>query len=194
MKAMQPVTADMANPELSGFDYEASVIACGHGDRMALKSLFEEDAHRLVAVARRIVRRKDLAEEVVQDAFIQIWRKAGQYDPRLGSARGWVYTIVRNRALNVIRDHAREDLTDEASLEMLQFDDQIIDDAYQRLATGSRLRHCLDQLEQRRKTCVLLAYVGGFSHGEIAGKLGVPLGTAKSWIRRALSSLKECLA
>lgn len=168
-------------------------MACAAGDRVALQSLFEEDAGRLLAVARRIVRRRDLAEEVVQDAFIQIWNKAAQYDPKLGSARGWIYTIVRNRALNVIRDHAREDLTDEAGIELLRHDDQVIDDAYQRLASGSRLRHCLEELEANKRTSLLLAYVAGFSHGEVAGKLDVPLGTAKSWIRRAASALRECL-
>jgi RNA polymerase sigma-70 factor, ECF subfamily len=184
----------MADQELASFDYEGSIKACATGDREALRSLFEQDAGRLVAVARRIVRRRDLAEEVVQETFIQVWRKAAQFDPRLGSARGWIYTIARNRALNVIRDHAREELTDEAGIEMLRHDDQVIDDAYQRLANNSRLRHCLDRLEPKRRTCLLLAYVAGFSHGEIAGKLDVPLGTAKSWIRRAVNALKECLA
>jgi RNA polymerase sigma-70 factor (ECF subfamily) len=177
----------------AGLDYEASVMACAKGDRSALQSLFEQESGRLIGVARRIVRRSDLAEEVVQDAFVQIWRKAEQFNPQFGSAKGWIYTIVRNRALNVIRDHSREELADEADLETMRHDDQVVDDAYQRLDTNSRLRLCLDRLDQDRKTCVLLAYVAGFSHGEIAGKLGVPLGTAKSWIRRSLSSLKECL-
>lgn len=168
-------------------------MACASGDRAALRQLFEEDAGRLLAVARRIVRRRDLAEEVVQDTFIQIWNKAGQYDPSIGSARGWIYTIVRNRALNVIRDHAREELTDENGIEQLRHDDCMIDDAYQRLATSSRLRHCLEELDANKRTSLLLAYVAGFSHGEIAGKLGVPLGTVKSWVRRAASALRECL-
>lgn len=183
----------MAETELRDFDYDAAVHACARDDRKALRALFEQDAGRLLTVARRIVRRRELAEEVVQDAFVQIWRNASRYDARIGSARSWIYAIVRNRALNVIRDHAREDLTDEAGLDALRHDDRVIDDAYERLATGSRLRHCLDQLERKRRTCVLLAYVTGFTHGEIAGRLDVPLGTVKSWIRRSMSALKECL-
>ncbi|NJO38943.1 MAG: sigma-70 family RNA polymerase sigma factor, partial [Rhizobiales bacterium] len=175
------MTSKQASPDAPDFDYASSITACAAGDRTALRSLFEADAGRLLAVARRIVRRRDLAEEVVQDAFIQIWTKAAHYDPELGSARGWIYTIVRNRALNVIRDHAREELTDEAGIEQLRHDDRVVDDAYQRLATGSRLRHCLEELETNKRRSLLLAYVAGFSHGEIAGKLGVPLGTAKSW-------------
>ena len=187
------LTSKQAAVDPPDFDYASSILACAAGDRAALRALFEEDAGRLLAVARRIVRRRDLAEEVVQEAFIQIWSKASQYDPKLGSARGWIYTIVRNRALNVVRDSAREDLTDEAGIEQLLYDDQQVEDAYQRLATGSSLRHCLEELDDRKRQSLLLAYVSGFSHGEIAGKLGVPLGTAKSWIRRAASALRECL-
>ena len=181
-------------PEVPGFDYEASIEASAKGDRSALRSLFELEAGRLIAVARRIVRRSDLAEDVVQDAFVQIWRHAGRYDRRLGSARGWIYTIVRNRALNVIRDSAREDLVDEAEIDALKHQNQVIDDAFQRLAANSQLRHCLDQLDGNKRQSLLLGYVAGFSHGEIAGKLGVPLGTAKSWVRRAAAALKECLS
>ena len=184
----------MDNSEPSSFDYEASVQACAIGDRNGLRRLFEQEAGRLLTVARRIVRRSDIAEEVVQEAFLRIWQKADQFDPRLGSARGWIYTIVRNRALDVIRDNAREELTDDSRIESLLHDEQSVDDAFQRLAGNSRLRHCLEMLDARRRTCLLLAYVAGFSHGEIAGRLGLPLGTAKSWIRRTVNALKECLA
>lgn len=187
------MTSKQVKTDSHDIDYASSLVACASGDRAALRSLFEAEAGRLLAVARRIVRRRDLADEVVQDAFVQIWTKASQYDPALGSARGWIYTIVRNRALNVIRDQAREELTDEAGLELLRHDDQQVEDAYQRLAIGSSLRHCLEELDSNKRQSLLLAYVSGFSHGEIAGKLGVPLGTAKSWIRRAASALRECL-
>ncbi len=184
----------MGDLESSSFDYEASLRACAKGNRDGLRMLFEQEAGRLLTVARRIVRRRDIAEEVVQEAFLRIWRKADQFDPRLGSARGWVYTIVRNRALDVIRDNAREELTDDSHLETLLHDERSVDDAFQQLAANSRLRHCLQMLDARRRTCLLLAYVAGFSHGEIAGRLGLPLGTAKSWIRRTVDVLKECLA
>jgi RNA polymerase sigma-70 factor (ECF subfamily) len=192
---MRPTTnSETTSQEASGLDYEASIEACARGDHAALRALFEEDAGRLIGVARRIVRRHDLAEEVVQDAFVQIWRHAGRYDPQLGSARGWVYTIVRNLALNVVRDSAREHLFSDHELHALKDQDQIIDDAFHRLANNSRLRFCLEQLDDKKRRSLLLGYVAGFSHGEIAGKLGVPLGTAKSWVRRAVAALRECLS
>lgn len=177
------------------FDHAQALAGCARGDRGALKALFEHEAGRLIGVAQRIVRRRDLAEEVVQDAFIQIWRKAHQYSPDRGSARGWVYAVVRNRALNLLRDGSREELFSDERLIDLQ-DTGHADDAeraFDRLEAGSRLRQCLSALDDAKRRSILMAYISGFTHGEIAGRLGVPLGTAKAWVRRGLTALRECM-
>lgn len=176
------------------FDYPAHVAACAQGDRAALQSLYREEAGRMIAVAQRIVRRRELAEEVVQEAFLQIWRKAATFDPELGSARSWVYTIVRNRALNVIRDGSREDLLDDDQLEAISEQLRVSSDVVEKLARESQLRRCLEALDEPKRNSVLLSYVGGYSHGEIAGHLGVPVGTAKSWVRRGLMALTDCMS
>ena len=176
------------------FDYVGALEACGRGDVHALRQLYDEEAGRLIGVAQRIVRRRDLAEEVVHDAFIQIWQRAGTYRSELGSARGWIFTIVRNRALNTLRDGARMDLLDAEDLAALSDRDAVSIDAFDRLATNSRLRACLEAIERDKRESLLMSYVGGFSHGEIAGHLGVPIGTAKSWVRRGLAALKDCMA
>lgn len=176
------------------FDYAGTLAACAAGDRKALHALFDVEAGRLIAVAQRIVRRRELAEEVVQDAFISIWQNAARYDAALGSARGWIYAIVRHRALNVIRDGAREDLLDPEQLQTAQERESVVDDAFEQLATSSRLRACLEAIESEKRESLLLSYVAGYSHGEIAGLLGIPIGTAKSWVRRGLAALKECMA
>ncbi|WP_099866342.1 sigma-70 family RNA polymerase sigma factor [Pararhizobium haloflavum] len=175
-------------------DHAEALSRCANGDRAALKALFEAEAGRLIAVAERILRRRDVAEEVVQDAFIQIWRKADQYSADRGSARGWIYAVVRNRALNVLRDGRREDLADEADLTRLSetanlHDDRVLD----RLDATSRLRQCLQQLDEAKRRSLLMAYMSGYTHGEIAGRMNVPLGTAKAWVRRGLSALRECM-
>ena len=85
------------------FDYETAVQACGQGDRQALKSLYDREARWLLGVALRIVREKQLAEDIVQDAFLLIWQRAETFNASLGSARGWIYTIVRHRALDEVR-------------------------------------------------------------------------------------------
>jgi RNA polymerase sigma-70 factor (ECF subfamily) len=175
-------------------DYAATLGACARGDRMALKRLYDEEAGRLIGIAQRIVRRRELAEEVVQDAFIQIWRKSASFNPELGSARGWIYTVVRNRALNLIRDGAREDLVEEEVLDAVRERESGADDAFERLSHDSRLRRCLDGLEEEKRKSLLLSYVAGYSHGEIAVLLRVPVGTAKSWVRRGLVALRNCMS
>jgi RNA polymerase sigma-70 factor (ECF subfamily) len=177
-------------------DLETALAACAMGDRNGLRRIFDSEAPRLVAVAERIVRRRDLAEEVVQEAFIRIWTSARQYAPERGSARGWIYAIVRNRALNTLRDGKREDLVGEDRLETLQETDQLdqILAAWNRLDQNSRLRECLGALDEIKRKGILMAYVGGYTHGEIAGRLRIPLGTTKSWIRRGLMALRECMA
>ena len=177
-------------------DLGLALHACANGDRNGLREIFDREAARLVAVAERIVRRRDLAEEVVQEAFIRIWTSAHQYAPDRGSARGWIYAIVRNRALNMLRDGKREDLVAENDLDALQEEHHVeqIMASWHRLDQSSRLRECLAGLDETKRHGILMAYVGGYTHGEIAGRLSIPLGTTKSWIRRGLTALRECMA
>lgn len=175
-------------------DLSKALAACAKGDRLALRRIFDEEAGRLVAVAERIVRRRELAEEVVQEAFIRIWTHAYQYSADRGSARGWIYAIVRNRALNLLRDGRREHSVEEVeTLRETEQADEIMA-AWHRLDRNSRLYDCLSLLDETKRRGILMAYVSGYSHGEIAGRLRTPLGTTKSWIRRGLLALRECMA
>lgn len=173
-------------------DYAALVEACARGDREALRVLFEVEGPRLVGVAQRILRRRELAEEAVQDGFARIWRGASGFDRSLGSARGWIYAIVRNRALNMLRDGAREDIVEPEAFDTIR-DDAVAHQAWEQLSESAALRRCLDALEPQRRRAVLLAYVLGLTHGEIAGRMAAPLGTVKAWVRRALIALRECM-
>jgi RNA polymerase sigma-70 factor (ECF subfamily) len=164
-----------------------------NGDRPALAALFRAEAGRLIAIARRIVRRTDLAEEVVQDAFVVVWKKASSFDPTRGAARAWMTTIVRRRALNLIRDGSRLDFHDADDLAAIGDRAAEADRAYDALPDAEALKHCLAQLEPTRRRSIVLAYVAGFTHGEIAARLGAPVGTVKAWIRRGVIALKECL-
>ncbi|MDI6027187.1 sigma-70 family RNA polymerase sigma factor [Corticibacterium sp. UT-5YL-CI-8] len=164
------------------------------GDRDALGDLFNSEAGRLIAIARRILRRGELAEEAVQESFIAVWRNATRFDPARGNARAWLTTIVRNRALNMLRDGSRMDLVTEDEIADYQDRSGEAGIAYGTLGEGDALRHCLSQLEDKKRHSILLAYVVGFSHGEIAAKLDAPVGTVKAWIRRGVISLQECLS
>jgi RNA polymerase sigma-70 factor (ECF subfamily) len=175
-------------------DEAALLLRVARGDRSALAALFEANAGKLLGVALRIVRRRDLAEEVIQDSFVAIWQSAARFDPQRGSARGWLVTIVRNRALNLVRDSARVDLLDPDALAEIGDRSAAAMTAYRDLPDNHALRRCLGLLDERKREAILLAYVVGMSHGEVAGQLGAPLGTVKAWIRRGTVALQECLS
>lgn len=164
------------------------------GERSALGDLFELEAGRLLAVARRIVRRPELAEEVVQESFVAIWRKAGLFDAGRGSARGWLSTMVRNRALNLVRDGSRMEFHEAETLAELGDREGDARRAYEALPETSDLKRCLDQLTPVRRNSIVMAYVVGFTHGEIAAQLKAPVGTVKAWIRRGIVALQECMS
>ena len=167
----------------------AALIRCAAGDRTALRVIYDAEAARMVGVARRMLRRQDLAEEAVQDSFMRVWRAAGTFDPKKGAARSWLYAILRNCALSILRDENRF-TSDESAADQAA---PMTENALAHLPETSALRRCLERLEPTRRSVVVLSYVHGLSHGEVAGKLGVPLGTVKSWARRSLISLQECM-
>ncbi len=177
------------------FDYEAAVLACARGERFALRALYEREARWLLGVALRIVRDRERAEDVVQEAFLQVWQHAATFQPALGSARGWVYTVVRHAALKVAREPGRLQAMEPEVLTQLSDQQQARDGMPEDhgLDTDS-LERCLGRLEQAQRACVVHAFVDGYTHEQIAARLQTPLGTVKSWIRRSLASLKECLA
>lgn len=168
------------------------IRAVARGSEPALKRLYEREAGRLYAVAVRIVRRRDVADEVLQDSFVQIWQNARRFEEDRGAAEAWLTGIVRYRAIDAARSVAREDITGDPSLgDDVEFCDPA--DLIDLKAIAPQLYRCIDLLDDGPKRCVLLAYVDGLAHGEIAARIRSPLGTVKSWIRRALISLRSCL-
>lgn len=181
------------------FDYEASLASCAAGYKDAMRQLYEHEGARLLGVALRIVRNRALAEDIVHDACLNIWTRAGSFDASKGSARGWIYSVVRNLALNAVRDGQRHVDVDEVQAEALRdaataSHHPDTADTYALHADLGRLAHCLEGLDAPRRQCVLHAYLDGCSHAEIAQRLGAPLGTVKAWIRRSLAALRECMA
>lgn len=176
----------------SDFDYEAALQACARGEHYALRAIYERERRWLMAVALRITRRRETAEEVLHDAFLQIWARAGTFNAGLGSARGWIYSVVRHAALSHARSAQRTVAMENEELIALA-DAKAAWGAGDRDVDAGALAECLERLDEQRRRCVLLAFVDGYSHDELAAKLGAPLGTVKSWIRRALLALKECL-
>ena len=171
------------------FDYEVCLLACARGDHRALHQLYEQDSSRLLGVALRITRNKALAEDIVHDAFIKIWHGARSFDPLRGSARGWVFSVTRHLALDVVRSAGRDVPLDD-QYEPMAEPAQTVEFA----ARSGQIHQCLERLDPTRRTCIQHAYVDGYSHSEIAQKLSTPLGTVKAWIKRSLAALRECMA
>ncbi len=178
--------------ERGGLD--EALRGCAAGDRAALRAIYDLEAPRMLGVALRLLRRRPLAEEAVHDTFVQVWQRASTFDAARGHARTWLYAVLRNRALNILRGESRTDLVEDFEPMGLVSDDESPETIALRLSDTGALKRCLERLDPARRQAILLAYVHGLSHGEIAGRLGVPLGTMKSWIRRSLLSLRECMA
>jgi RNA polymerase sigma factor (sigma-70 family) len=181
----------MSGPEQH--DLAHLLARCAIGEKTALNAIYKAEAPRMIGVALRILKRRPLAEEAVQDAFVLIWRNAARFDPAKGSGATWIYTILRNRSLSILRDEQRTETSDAPLDAEIADDGETPEELVGRLSDAERLKHCLEQLDARRQMAIALAYVHGLSHGELAGKLGMPLGTIKSWLRRSLLTLKGCL-
>ena len=176
------------------FDYESALAACVRGEHEALRAVYDREARWLLGVALRIVRDRETAHDVLQDAFLQIWQRAGSYRRELGSARGWIYTVVRHRALDEVRRAGREIAVGddiEGYAEVHLGNEEAEASAH---ADVGMLTRCLGALEERKRECIVCAFVEGYTHEQISSRLGTPVGTVKSWIRRGLISLKECLS
>jgi RNA polymerase sigma-70 factor (ECF subfamily) len=169
------------------------IASVATGDRAALRAIYERQSVRLFGVANAILRDRDAAADALQDAFLKLARRAGQFDAARGPAEAWLAGIVRHAALDLLRARGREVPTADPGLG----DEAVAPEAEERLAAsaeGRRLRECLAGLEPRNREGIILAFVHGLSHPQIADRLGTPLGTVKSWIRRGLLALRECLA
>lgn len=173
-------------------DMDEALRRCARGDAVALRTIYDREAPRMIGVAQRIVRRRALAEEVVHDAFVQIWRRAASFDATRGGGRTWIYAIVRHRAISILRDEKRVELEADSD-QAVETREESSDDIVARLADASSLRRCLERIEERARKLIVLTYVHGLSHTELAAREGVPLGTVKSWIRRGALALRECL-
>ena len=178
------------------FDYEAALAACARGEQAALRRIYDRDGRKLLGVALRIVRHRQIAEEVLHDAFLNIWTRAASFDPGRGAGRGWIYSVVRNQALSLARSGEREVAVDEDALDGLgdtaAHGLEMVDAIALRQDIG-RLHDCLVGLDAAKRNSILYAYIDGCSHSEIAERLKSPLGTEKAWIKRGLSALRECM-
>jgi len=173
--------------------------AAGKRDAAAFRSLYEATSSKLFGFALRILQKRELAEEVLQEGFVAIWNNAANYQSHLASPMTWMATIVRNKAF----DHLRR--TDAAvEIDAEQFDSEVMNalqdpqrtpiEALQLSGDAKALAWCMSALEGAHRQVVALAYYHDLSHSEVANQMKLPIGTVKTWIRRSLEKLRVCLA
>src|SRR6201995_4562446 len=171
---------------------EGLLDRCAAADPSALERLYELASPLLFAALTRILRRRSLAEEALQDVFVSIWQRAGQFQASRGRAMAWMMSIARYRAIDLLRHERSAPVLVPDLPERAEPADEKEESSSWLPATGL-LERCLGLLNDQQRNCLELAYVGGNSHEDISRLTGNPLGTVKSWIRRALQSLRKCL-
>ncbi len=174
----------------------------GLGDRAAFATLYELSSSHLFAVVLRICRDRAQAEDILQEVYVNVWRSAGGFDAAQSQPLTWLTSIARNRAIDGLRraqtqpqlQSATTDNDEDPDVYDTTADDQPGPlDLLSRASDARALSHCMEDLSAPQRQSLALAFYDGLSHAEVADKMGEPLGTVKSWVRRALLSLKSCL-
>src|SRR3954464_7011109 len=172
----------------------AALARVAAGDRAALRIVYQDTSAKLFGVCLRILNDRSEAEDVLQDVYVTVWRKAASFDPARASPITWLVAIARNRAIDRLRSSAggrrsepiesAEDVRDDApgALDLVVAAEQ-----------QERLKTCLGELEERHSAVIRSAFLDGVTYEQLAQRMEVPLGTMKSWIRRGLMKLRTCL-
>nr|WP_238354188.1 sigma-70 family RNA polymerase sigma factor [Pseudomonas lurida] len=165
---------------------------CALGNRQAFETLYRSVSPRLHGVALRFMGRQDLAEEVLQEAFVRIWYNASRYQAHLSAPMTWMVNITRNLAIDQLRKHREQPLAD-GQQDTLVDDTPSAHDQLDNEREARALNRCLDTLEGMQRQSITVAYFQGLSCAELAQQLAAPLGSVKSWIRRGMERLRRCL-
>jgi RNA polymerase sigma-70 factor (ECF subfamily) len=173
---------------------ESLLLDVARGSRRAFEDLYERTSRTLLGICLRVLVDRPEAEDVLQDVYVSVWSKAGQFSPQQSRALTWLGTIARNRAIDRLRSlpprenhlpiELAESAHDSAPSPMTQAETATI---------RVRLDECLSRLDARRQTLIRTAFFDGATYEDLAARSGSPIGSVKSWIRRGLAQLKACL-
>lgn len=168
------------------------------GDQASLREVYSLTSPKLFGICLRICRDREAAADVLQEVYLKVWRRAGRYDPAIASPITWLGTIARNAAIDYVRSQQVRDGSVATTLwadepAPIGFEDRGAFETLEGAQTRWRLERCLDKLGQNQGGAIRSAFFDGLTYSEVADNLALPLGTIKSWVRRGLLHLKECL-
>jgi RNA polymerase sigma-70 factor (ECF subfamily) len=173
-------------------DLVAALQQTARGDSAAFELLYKATSLKLYGIVVRILGRRDVADEVLQEVYVRVWQRAGDFDPANSSPITWLATIARNLALDEARRKTARSLDEFPEVFELPSNDDPAT-AHESSEDLRRLYECLDGLGPERKELVRLAYHYGMTREEISNRFGRPAATVKTWLRRSLAQLKDCL-
>lgn len=164
--------------------------ACAEGDRAAFRRLYEQSSRYVFGVALGILKDRDIAADVAQETYVRIWKRAGQFRPDSGSPTSWIGSIARNCAIDRLRS--------ERARGFVQYSDEVPDiggeaDPAARTLDAMVITRLMKDLRPEYRKALLLCFFQGYTYVELAGVMDVPVGTAKSWVRRGLAALKDAM-
>ncbi len=177
-----------------GIELESLLVAIAQQDESAFAAFYDATVSRAYGLALRITQRHEFAEEVVCDVYLQVWRQAGRFDPRRGDAQAWLLMLSRSRALDLLRREShmsQSESVTESQLAEQAFHPQ---DLYAVREQNKALCEALESLDEHQRQLLALAFFRGYSHHELASFTGLPLGTVKTRLRRAMAILKDRLS
>lgn len=173
-------------------DERLLLLEISRGDKVAFRQLYEQTSPLMFAIALRLLRNQSLAEEIIQEVYVSVWSIAAQYHTERGSVKTWLSTITRNRCIDQLRKTS-------PALHMSDDFDGLVDERADPLfgviadSHKMQLSICIDHLKQEQRQSIFLAFFDGLTHQQIATEMAVPLGSTKTWIRRGLEALRQCM-
>jgi RNA polymerase sigma-70 factor, ECF subfamily len=185
----QPAARPWRTP---GHDLAPLLALVARGDQAAFATVYDHAAAQVFGLVRRVVRDPAQSEEVTQEVMLEVWRTASRFDPHRGSAMAWLMTMAHRRAVDRVRSGLAAAQREARAAVAVTDYDMVAEEVETRL-DAQRVRRCLESLTELQRESVTLAYYGGYTYREVAGLLGVAVGTVKTRMRDGLIRLRDCL-
>ncbi|HSM14806.1 MAG TPA: sigma-70 family RNA polymerase sigma factor [Thermoanaerobaculia bacterium] len=176
----------------AGFDDRQLIERIALQDQDAFRQLYDRYGGPVLSYVRMLAREQELSEDVVQEVFLSVWRKAPSFRPDRGDVPAWLYTIARNKLVDLWRRRSTRGDKEDTSIDLTRFDSPVREDEVRVVSLA--VRKALSALKREQRVALELAYFGGLTYEETAARLGLPLGTLKSRIRAGLASLRQILS